>query len=227
MTMRVACFASYLTTGGQWRNKDYCALFFVKAAKGKDFKGYGHVPVRGQYRYLASSNKTDAVTWFGWMAADYLLAQRINKSASFALVPLPSREGIIGQTFTRFPALALANALEIELKKQGVTQIVVADLLRWRERVLSAHDEGGPREPEILYPKLQLIGTPKSGVHHILVDDVCTSGGHILAAAARLARGGAKVWRAVCAGKTQLFPPDDPFEVHTEEYELYTPPGSK
>jgi len=224
VSLTVLSFAEFLTdTFQKWRNDDFHANKFTKAVKGESFKGYALVPVRGTRLRLATANRADAVVWFGQMAADYLVNEvRLNPKASFGLVPIPSTDAVEGLSFQRFPPRDLANALAKELAKQGIRKIKVFDVLRWTEKMESAR-KGGPREPSILYPRLKLVGKVIGVNHCILVDDVCTSGGHLQTAAARLRKDGANVPLAVCAARTRQFAVDDPFAASSEELEDYMP----
>jgi hypothetical protein len=226
VALAVVSFASYLTTNIQeWRSDDHNASKFIKAIKGDKLNKYAYVPVLPDQpsRYLDNTNREDAVAWFGEMACDYLLKFHLNPEASVSLVPIPSTEAVVETTFERFPALRLARALADELRAAKL-DAEVADVLRWTEEMPKTRSGGGTRDPAVLFPRLTLIGKVESSTQYILVDDVCTSGGHLRAAAARLRGAGASALLAVCAGRTSQVAVDEPFKPSLEELDDYDPP---
>ena len=57
----------------------------------------------------------------------------------------------------------------------------------------------------------------------MLIDDVRTTGAHLLAAAARLTEKGARVPLAVCAARTVWDQDQEPFSTVEEEFEDFEP----
>jgi orotate phosphoribosyltransferase len=75
--------------------------------------------------------------------------------------------------------------------------------------------QGGTRDARKLYDELVLIGDlPKGTV--ILVDDVFTTGGHILAAAARISTAGGHCCYAICVARTVSRPQESRFSITQE-----------
>jgi hypothetical protein len=219
--LKVITCCYYFTSVGEeveWTDDDYNANKFVKALKGKPIKGHAYVPVEGQKLCLNQENAGDALGWFAAMIASAVPRNKDAKRLGF--VPVPSSTSTTtkancARTTTHRMARALADKYE---KAQGV------DLLRWKKAMIPA-SQGGPRDPEELFPNLELVGKVDNGVRYILVDDVLTSGGHLQACAAKLRQAGATVRLAVCAGrstKTQRVPV---FEVVTEEILDWAPDG--
>lgn len=218
MPLTVVAFASYLTRGREWRDEDHSALKFIKAIKGKHFNGYGHVPVRGFRHKFDLATRLHTHTYFSWLAADHLVAKRwVSKKYTINLVPIPSSDAVKGAKFDRFPARDIAKALQRELKAKGVTAQVV-DILRWTSAKTPSH-AGGTRDPHELYRALSVTAGISEDADYLMVDDVCTAGGHLRACKRRLDEAGAKVYRAICAGRTVQTPPENAFGVFTEEFD--------
>ena len=74
------------------------------------------------------------------------------------------------------------------------------DRLRWKT-IMTPSSQGGTRDPQELYDNLVVTKEPPKG-SLVLIDDVRTTGAHLLAAAGRLAEKGARVPLAVCAART-------------------------
>lgn len=219
MTLSVTHFASYLTTRAvAWRGVDHDASKFIKAIKGKPLNGYATVTVRGHSRRLDQSNRSAAKKWFAQMAADFLISESMNPDAKWGLVPFPSRGAVVLEDEPdSYASRELAELLATELRAKGYGKVEVADWIRWIERRPSAHDEGGTRDPNEVFPYL-ILQKPRRTVleHYVLVDDVLTSGARLRSAAALLAQGKVSAWRALVAGRTVQLQPDKPFEVVTE-----------
>jgi hypothetical protein len=214
MPLRVACFSTYRTAGA-WRSIDHDSHKFIEAIKGRDLNGYGQVRVGGAWRRYDNANRHAVVGWFARLVADYLEAHPVASAA--ALVPVPGSR--VDVNFEGTPRTAqLAHAIADELN-DGTT---VLDVLRWRESMPSAHEEGGTRVPGELFENLVLT-TDLDEANVILVDDVITSGGHLKACAARLRQRGARVLMAVVAGRADEEGADDPFAVRLEEIGDYEP----
>ncbi|RKH12797.1 hypothetical protein D7V97_07465 [Corallococcus sp. CA053C] len=222
MAVKLVCFASYLTRSDEpWSNEDHNASKFIKAIKGnRQFKGFATVPVRRNRLRLEMTNRNQAYRWFGHMAGDYLNAKWLQHLEGPAyIVPLPSSEGVVGATINRFPALRMAE----ELQKVTAYHTTVLDILRWREPKPSASSAGGSRNANVLRENLVVTSKPPPGPC-ILVDDVCTSGGHLRAAVAALeASRRLTVIYAVCAGRTCQSRPENPWAIHVEELQEEPP----
>lgn len=216
MVLSVTTFASYLTTrAASWRPIDHDALKFVKLLKGKPFGGYGNVHVRGQWHRFEPGDRATGLRLFAAMLGDFLKSERINPKSTFALVPIPSTEAVVGATFDRFPTRDIASACASELVALGVTRVAVSDILRWTTLLPKAHESGASRDPHHLLAHLA-IHAPLPLGHIILVDDVLTTGGHLRAAAHLITSSGGRVWRAACPGRTYQVAPADPFAIATE-----------
>jgi predicted amidophosphoribosyltransferase len=213
MALRVISFATYLTNVDVvWRGEDYDALKFVKAIKGKPINKYAYVPVGKAKRLLQERNADDAIGWFGEMAMAPTRDLRIPHP--LILVPIPNSS--CTTTNGKVPRTTrLAKALAVQLGEE------VWDRLRWKT-IMTPSSQGGTRDPQELYDNLVVTKEPPKG-SLVLIDDVRTTGAHLLAAAARLAEKGARVPLAVCAARTVWNQDEEPFSILDEQLEDFKP----
>jgi len=213
MALRVISFATYLTNVDVvWRGEDYDALKFVKAIKGKPINKYAYVPVGKVRRLLEERNADDAIGWFGEMAMAPTRDLRIPHP--LILVPIPNSS--CTTTNGKVPRTTrLAKALAVQLREE------VWDRLRWKT-IMTPSSQGGTRDPQELYDNLVVTKEPPKG-SLVLIDDVRTTGAHLLAAAARLAEKGARVPLAVCAARTVWNQDEEPFSILDEQLEDFKP----
>ncbi|MGY0793117.1 phosphoribosyltransferase [Azospirillum argentinense] len=163
----------------------------TKAVKGEPINGYFVLRIGGQERRFQQANADEAVN-----VAARALAKRINEviAGPLVLVPVPNSHVVAGLDdfrmlrFTRLIANQLGDRAQVRT------------LLCWRRPMARAH-EGGPRDPRVLLQDLVLTAQPDNRPH-VLVDDVCTTGGHFIAAAAKLRNAGAAVPLAVSVART-------------------------
>jgi adenine/guanine phosphoribosyltransferase-like PRPP-binding protein len=113
-------------------------------------------------------------------------------------------------------ATAIANRFKLK-------NVSVAPILWWRKAIPSAHKAGGSREPSVLYPLLVLAPKASKEPRCVLVDDVKTTGGHLLAGEARLRTAGIRVSGAICAARRVCAEGKSPFEYKTESFDVYDP----
>lgn len=212
MALSVISFATYLTRE-PWNDDDHHALKFVKAVKGKNFGGWAVVPVLGRNKELRAANADDAIDWFAELAAAEIVKLRVPSPVN--LVPLPNSSSTVKNENVPRTAL-LAEHIAAKLKNTKVW-----DGLRWAKEMTPTH-QGGTRDPQTLYDNLVVTSNPPKGTL-ILVDDVFTKGGHLQAAVAKLGQKKAECKLAVCAGRTVLESQEQPFLVHREEVEDFTP----
>jgi hypothetical protein len=213
MALRVISFATYLTNVDVvWRGEDYDALKFVKAIKGKPINKYAYVPVGKAKRLLQERNADDAIGWFGEMAMAPTMDLRIPHP--LILVPIPNSS--CTNTNGKVPRTTrLAKALAVQLGQE------VWDRLRWKT-IMTPSSQGGTRDPQELYDNLVVTKEPPKG-SLVLIDDVRTTGAHLLAAAARLVEKGARVPLAVCAARTVWNQDEEPFSILDEQLEDFKP----
>lgn len=166
----------------QWRDRDFTAYKLVKAVKGEAINGYFQLKIDNQTHRFDNTNAGEAVA-LGAQA----LAKRIADAVREPMVLVPIPNSHVTATVADFRVLQFAQLVARFLG--GRAQ--VRTLLKWDRPMVQAH-VGGERDPRVLLQRLVLAGQPDR-LPHVLIDDVCTSGGHFIAAAAKLQSVGADV----------------------------------
>jgi hypothetical protein len=193
--MSVLSFCRYLSIprGEEWRDEDYGAWMFVKAAKEEAFNGYAHLNIDGNRKLFRSSdlgNTDKARAWFGELVGGLAWSP---KKVYLAPIPDSGCTTSIGRLSKTYP---LASA--------AVTNLKIATLwdgLRFK-KALTKSREGGPRDVPTLYRNIEVILPIPTDAQIVLIDDVCTGGGHLKAAAKRIVEGGGKCDFAICIART-------------------------
>lgn len=216
MPFTVHFFCSYLTAGQDWRPEDHSASQFTKAIKGLPFKGYAQVPTPGGgVERVRQEDTNKAVGLFAAWAAQVVQANV--GGDNIILVPIPS-SGATVETPTAGTGATMATAVAQRIGARAQ----VADVLRFSVAMQSSR-HGGTRDTGTLFDRLRVIDNVPAG-HVVLIDDVCTTHGHMRAAATRLNRqAGVNVDLAVCAGRTHQDPPNNPFSIPPETVPDFTP----
>jgi hypothetical protein len=220
MPLRTISLFTYRTKGGNWTASQLGVLKFVDALKNKELDGSADVLIKGgePKRRLTSQNAGDAFDWFAEMVVP-LLRQEL-ATTRVVLVPIPNCDCTEDVTASRTSALATAVA-------RRASGVLVSDVLRWRRRLPPARSGQGSRDPVSLYQNLRLRpGWGPLSRPYVLVDDVVTTGGHLRACAAFLHNHGAKVERAICAAKSDPYPPANPFRRRIDELPDFAMPTS-
>jgi len=190
------------------RGVDYNATHLVKAVKGLDLhpNAYTPVKIRGKNVRITEENKDIAMQWFAEWAAPIIDAIDDYQKV---LIPIPASD-VVKDSPDDFRTTKIAR----EISSYCGSKTVVAPILRWKEPMTPSR-KGGTRKARVLYSRLtQNSEIPQGTV--VLVDDVFTFGGHLTAAAWKLADSGQSVALAVCCGHTEHHQLDDPFSVPDE-----------
>ena len=193
--MSVLSFCRYLSLprGEAWRDEDYGAWMFVMAAKSEPFNGYAHLNIDGHRKTLRSSdagNTPKAVAWFGELVGALEWSPK-----KVYLAPIPdSGCTTAASRVSKTHALALAAAENLKIA-------TLWDGLRFK-KALTKSREGGPRDVETLYRNLEVIAPIPTDAQIVLIDDVCTGGGHLKAAARKIIEGGGDCSFSICIAKT-------------------------
>jgi len=194
------------------RGVDYNATHMVKAVKGLDLNpnAYTYVTVDGKQRRIADSNKDDSIDWFAAWAAAQIDALGTRPKV---LLPIPSSKTIANSPET-YRTFMLAEAIAKRVKS-----CTISSALRFVEARPSSREEGGSRDPKVLYPNMTLIKTLPVG-QIVLIDDVMTSGGHLIASSWKLADKNRSPALALACGRSIDVQLDDPFSVPAEEVDI-------
>ncbi|MEG3148407.1 phosphoribosyltransferase [Sphingomonas sp. ZT3P38] len=192
----------------KFRKEDWAARNLVKAIKHEDFKGYsdiktGNSTIRIDNTVSGRNRALNAVAG--------ALANKISQAGyqNAAVIPIPSSSHVNPNAV--FTGRRIAEAIRA---KNGA--FVSTPVLYFDEPLQKSAGGGGTRNAGAIQAHLRLANCqlPPSVV---LLDDVCTTGGHLKAAARFLAEHGVEVQDAFVIGRTVWEQPDNMFAVQTEE----------
>jgi predicted amidophosphoribosyltransferase len=145
----------------------------------------------------------DLLAWFGEMARLALDVNRVR--GQVIVIPIPGSDCVVGSMATP-GTLPLAQALVLNMRRA-----ITVDCLRWRTQLAPSH-KGGSRDVGQLFKQLTIIAPIEPGTV-VLVDDLLTSGAHIVAATRRLRRAGRSCEYAICLGRTASYRRDRVFSI--------------
>ncbi len=192
-----------------WRPKDYDIRNLVKALKGEEFKGYSEISIHGKaYRFTAKDTDPAYALWAAWAST----VLRHLKLGKVILVPVPSSSQV------RFGQMTPPVRMATKLSAVAPDVAIVGNYLRHETKQPKSHTEGGSRDPSTIEAALVCHVTDAS-LPIVLIDDVVTSGGHLIAAARTLRQNGAKVEHALVAGRAKREAVTDPFKPEPEDLE--------
>lgn len=143
----------------------------VKALKGDAINGYFDFKIGDKMRRFDQSNVAEFVERIP-RALARMIARHHPSEAT--LVPIPNSH-VVSATTPRFKTLELAR----KVADHSAGKLTVAPALAFRE-VQKKSREGGPRQASHFEKAYKIVQRPKGPI--ILLDDVCTSGGHLIAA---------------------------------------------
>ena len=208
--LQVVCQAQYLTRNvGSMRSTDYDATHMVKAVKGLDLSpnAYTYVTIQGKSHKITNESKDDAISWFAEWAVFQIGG--LGAGPNIILLPIPSSKTVVTSP-EDYRTCRIANAIASLLPKS-----LVSSALRFKTPLPNSREEGGSRDPHVLYPNMVLANVPPGDI--VLIDDVMTSGGHFTAANWILADQGRTPVLAVACGRSLETQVDNPFAGWAEE----------
>lgn len=202
-------YPSYAESGEAWGATDFVAFKFVQALKGNAIKGYAWLPRPVRPLKIDADDCSAAFTVFGEWGAQQV--QQLG-TANPRLVPVPSSSCLALGTDEKGRKLAACIA-------ERAPGSIVSEMLHWHEAHGKTADSGS-RDPAVLLANLRVAqGVPPSNI--ILIDDVATTGGHLLACARALRHFGHTVENAICAAQTVWTHPQDMWKVETRDLEAH------
>lgn len=175
LELHAACgFPSWNPHEDPFQDDDFTANFIVRAIKRDETRLKGRwMRLRG--KRITVDNYLDVhKAWFAWAA------KQISKH-----VPDPVLVAIPNSGATPEKANFATRDLAIGVSEAGGKGWLIYDGLRFAE-TLQPSSKGGRRDKEFLLSKMLTISDLPAGTP-VLIDDVCTGGGHLFAAQRRLA----------------------------------------
>lgn len=216
MPITTVAFCRYpAETDWAWRQADWAANRFISALKGKEFRGYAYVPVRGQRLRLSMNTAPLAKGWFADLVYEHL-NQHAELEPPFFFVPIPD-SGCTAVNGVAPRMLTIAKDLAARFGDGSRAY----DVLRWLQEMQPSH-QGGERNVRQLYGNLTVTGRLPNGPV-VLLDDITTAGGHIRAAETRIHERNGEVELAITAGRTAWEPADPVWGTLEDEFAFYRP----
>jgi adenine/guanine phosphoribosyltransferase-like PRPP-binding protein len=174
--LKLITLCSYLTeTSQQWRQADWDASWMVKALKGDPINAYFDVLIAGKLTRFDQSNVADFVARIPRALAKMI---KLHVEGPATLVPIPNSH-VTGIATPDFKTLELAKLIA---SASGGQFNVVPALVFKKPQIKSR--KGGPRSADHCEDAYRLASDVKGKI--VLIDDVCTSGGHIIGAYRKL-----------------------------------------
>jgi hypothetical protein len=212
MSIRLLSYMRYLSGGAVYTQPFYDTHKLVTALKGEPVKGFVNIKLGGKTIELRDENKEVAVDWFGERVAEV----KFTPGLAYYICCLPDSNCTLDGTRTsKIERLALAI-------RARVPQINIVDTFRFKNPMPKSH-ETNMRDPAVLYSALEVLASPPLDGRVIVLDDVCTSGAHIAAAAAHLKVHGVSDIVAVCAARTNYNNQDVAMKWQAEELNEFIP----
>jgi hypothetical protein len=203
--MQAIIARTILTVQDTWDAKK-----FVSAIKGEAVNGYASVPVPidgARRRSLKEGNKDDVLKWFPEM----VLHKFLFDSEPMALLLIPPHDATSAKDVTKARMWACLDALEAKIEAS-----VAWPGLWWKNAEASAR-KGGSRSPATIRSRCVIGKLPRGVKQVLLVDDVVTSGGHLLGVAAALRDAGLEPVAGICVGRTVNVQDESPFSWRKRE----------
>jgi hypothetical protein len=195
-----------------WQQAHYDARAIVRALKNEQFKGYATLKIRGKWQTLDAAHPEIAVDWF---ADQVFTTTAFQANAKYSLCPMPDSSCTVT---SKRPSktMRLAEALVTR-----IPSLSVWDGLRF-SRQMPKSSETNMRDTQVLYDAM-VCRANLPDAFLIVLDDVCTSGAHAVAAAARLRASGATRISSMSAVRTMLSSDESVFGFRDDPLPTFTP----
>jgi hypothetical protein len=208
--LKLISICAYLTDGDvKWRPEDHRATKMVKALKGDPIKGYFSSVVGGVWRKFDQSNVHEFVERIPRALAGNILRHHDGPAT---IVPIPNSH-VIATTTAGFKTLDLAN----KVAEYSGGRFKVAPALVFNE-VQQKSRGGGPRDASHFEKAYRIVQSLAGPI--ILLDDVCTSGGHLIGAHWRLHCEKSPVVLACTFGRSTKEQLENPVGLREDELDL-------
>lgn len=208
--LKLVSICAYLTdVSVEWRGIDHTSSKMVKALKGDPINGYFEHKIAGKIRRFDQANIKDFLDRIPPALAK-LIARHVSTNAT--IVPIPNSHviDIQGPNF-RTLELARSVAQTSDHQFQAVPALVFAE-----PQVKSR--EGGPRDPYHFENVYRIVTEVEGPI--ILLDDVCTSGAHMIGACWKLKSPKRNVVLGAAFGRTTSLQLDAPISVREETIDI-------
>ena len=181
----------------------------VKALKGDPINKYFEYVVAGKMQRFDQTNIQNFVDRIPPALAKMIL---LHHADAATIVPIPNSH-VTSPDARKFRTLELARKIaENSGGKFGVVPALVFSEAQKKSR------EGGPRDPAHFEKVYRVVAEVKGPI--ILLDDVCTGGGHLIAAHRRLHRRESPVILACTFGRSTKRQRKHPIGILEEEIDL-------
>ena len=180
------------------------AFKFCRAVKNRRINGSLKFPLKPKPEIITEANVGRARAIFGRFIEVTLEQIEIENAI---LIPFPSKDGILGAASFRS-----LDMLTESISSRPIS-VRICPVLRFNEQLKQAH-AGGPRGRAAIYPYLTLSGPIPNG-EIVLVDDLVTTGGSIMAAQDILREHGHFPSAAISCGLTVSDSLFAPFGLHS------------
>lgn len=211
--LRVQFRAQYLSRPVDgMRGADHDATLLVKAVKGLDIsaKQYTWVIIGGVNVKITDETKDRSIEWFAEWASAKIDAITVRPKV---IIPVPSSSTVATSAPTYRTAL-IADAIAARCKRA-----VAAPVLRFQNAGASSRSGDGTRDKNQIYNNLMLNGPIPTG-SVFLVDDVFTTGAHLIASAWQLIDQGRAPSAAICCGRSLHAKLQEPLSVDDVDLDI-------
>lgn len=194
MTFQIVSFVRYLTAPGvQWTQPYYDANKVVKALKQEEIRGFANLNIAGNALRLDRTTTRGALLNF--LARVIVTSLGTQLAGNHYLVPVPNSSCTVSNG-------SPSNVCELATAIAAVNPSSrVWDGLRWQQERLKS-SMGGTRSRHILLENYACLEAVPRDLPGIVLDDVATTGNHLLAARDFwCSRGGESPWGLI-VGRT-------------------------